>query len=111
MRLVHDLVHNKTIGPMGFFGAPKFEGKAARGSDENQFAGLKDDAFISRGNCNDLMIGNRDHGFLLEKESLVIQDDTLIGDTDKTGTGAFAIVNGVQSFARYISRHLCSSGE
>src|SRR3990170_4309118 len=93
--LGEDLVEDVSIGVMGFVGATEFKGEFTGGSDEGDFAGLKDETFVSTGHTDDLVVRDRDHGFLFDDKALVVEDDAPVGDANEAGATAFAIENGI----------------
>src|SRR3989304_2796597 len=96
--LAENLVEDVGIGVVGFIGAAEFEGEFTGGGDLGYFAGLKDQPFIGPGHPDALVLGDGDHRLFLDDKPLVVEDNSPVGDADKTGAASLAIENGIDGF-------------
>jgi len=73
--LSEDLLENISVGCMDLITTTKFEREFASSSNQNDFAGLENQTFICTSHADDLVVWDRNHGFIFDdKSTLVIED-------------------------------------
>ncbi len=91
MGLGENLGHDVVVGFVSFVSAAEFKVEPSGGGDDMDLASFEDHPLVNAGNANDLVVGDGDHRFVLNKHALVEEDQAAVCQADKASACAFAI--------------------